>query len=211
MATEQGILFTKVRVLHAACFAPTVQVMVGNRMIADGLGYGTASAYSRITDGFRRVSVINQATGEEIVSDTLPFSGGRQMTLVICNTMNSISLIPMEELSCHAGKNRGCIRIANFSFEDGPFDVLDADGNVAFSDIMPKEITQFLPAAAGNYEFTLVRTGSEYMPETEQEMGREIDNRTEIFLRVMPGINYTVCILGACGSEKPLEIMILEF
>ena len=186
---DQGTLSTKVRVLDVAYFAPKVQVMVGNRIIADGLDYGMLSDYQRVTDGFRRVSVINQesrrkepadsnleAAGsfpqEEVISDTLPFCGGRQITLVFCNTMNGISLIPMEELSCYAGKNRGCIRFANFSFGDGPFDVLDADGNVAFLDIMPREITQPLPAEAGDYEFSIVRTGSEYVPESELASGQ---------------------------------------
>lgn len=211
MAAENGNLYVKVRVLHAACYAPSVQVMVGSRVIADGLSYAMDSGYSKVMDGFRQVSVINQENGEEILSDTLPFSAGRQITLVICNTMNSISLVPMEEFFCNAGKNRGCVRIANFSFNDGPFDVLDADGNIIFSDIMPKEITQFLPAEAGDYEFKLVRTGSEYAPEADRLAKEDKDSRLSIFMRVMPGCNYTACILGACASERPLEIMTLEF
>lgn len=229
---EQETLSTKVRILHAACFLPPVQVMVGSRVIADGLSFGMVSDYQKITDGFRRISIMlkGNAAGsakdcgsgedasdtgcscawEEIASSTLPFCKGRQITLVICNTMNSISIVPMEETSCCAGRERGCVRFANFSFGDGPFDVLDEDKNIIFSGIMPREIMPFLPAAAGDYEFCLVSTGSEYVPEAECGSGQDGAFEMKVPLSVTPEKNCTACILGGCASTVPLEIKRLE-
>ncbi|MDE7298978.1 MAG: DUF4397 domain-containing protein [Lachnospiraceae bacterium] len=230
---EQGVLFSRVRVLHAACFAPAVGVVIGNREVVKELRYGEASGYARITGGFRRVTVVSRETGEELLSETVPFPEGSQLTLVICNTMNQLSLIPMPETVCDAGKGKGCFRVANYTFDDGPFRVLQ-DRDTVFACVAPGACTSFLPAAAGSYDFWLAETedcaamaepayggtGTQSMrrPESGDAQVSNSANRMplpesagEIYVRVMPGVSYTACILGACGSDVPLEIKILEF
>ncbi len=243
---EQGVLFSRVRVLHAACFAPAVGVVIGNREVVQELRYGEASGYTRITGGFRRVTIVSRDTGEELLSETVPFPEGSQQTLVLCSTMNQLSLVPMPETACDAGKGKGCFRTANFTFDDGPFRVMQ-DGDTVFACVAPCSVTSFLPAAAGSYDFWLTRTedcaslpefakqapgstdtGGMVRPESESagaSAGREEaaafpesmsgmplpESAGEIYVRVMPGVSYTACILGACGSDVPLEIKILEF
>lgn len=273
---EYGILYTRVRVLHAACFVPEVDVLVGNRPLAEALEYGAASAYQRVTEGFRRVSVICRETGEQIAAETIPFYGGRRITLVVCNTMNSVVLVVMDETGCNPGRRKGCLRIANFSFGEGPFDIIDAQRKEVFADIAPREITMFFPAGTGKYDFSIVRTGSRYQCEDQEKNTDErrvyslegqleelnstdVKNKAEIvkntdregkeesvksadredmeesvksadregkeesvksaepedelafFLYVLPGKQYTACILGACDSQQPLQVKILEF
>ena len=221
---EQSVLYSKVRVLHAACFAPTLCVMIGNREVVKELCYGESSGYVRVRGGFRRVSVTCRESGEELVIETVPFPEGSQMTLVVCNTMNKLSLVVMPEVTCNAGKGKGALRVANYTFGDGPFQVMQ-EKEAVYSCVSPCTYTPFLPAAAGNYDIWLARTDSCMEVDEEvcslgpyeadsQENDREepqVKPEAEIHVKVMPGISYTACILGACDSSVPLDVRILEF
>lgn len=198
---EQGIMYMRVRVLHAACFAGTLKVLIGSREMACGISYGQLSPYGKVSAGFRRVSVISEETGEELLSETMPFHGGRQMTLVLCNTMNCMMLVAMEECSCGERRQRGCVRAANFSCGEGPFDVMSASREKVFSYLTQGRVAPFLPAMPGIYDFCLKE--AEAVCEKEKELG--------INLKVAPGVSYTICVFGSGGSEQPLEVKILEF
>lgn len=214
---ENRILFVNVRVLHAACFAPDVKILVGNREIVKELSYGAASGYSRIGGGFRRVSVLSAADGREVLSDTVFFPNASQWTLVVCNTMNRLKLVAMEETDCNAGKGKGCIRFANLSFDDGPFDLMNERMSI-FSCVKPCMFTSALPAAAGNYELWLAKSEECLKEYSDDAAGLNTENMLvmpeaagDIFLKVVPGRRYTVCVLGTCGQEIPLEIKTLEY
>ncbi len=214
---ENSILFANVRVLHAACFAPNVKILIGNREIVKELSFGAASGYSRLGGGFRRVSVLSAADGREVLSDTVFFPNGSQWTLVVCNTMNRLKLVAMEETDCKAGKGKGCIRFANFSFDDGPFDLMNGKMSI-FSCVQPCMFTSALPAAAGDYELWLAKSEECLREYTDEAAAQNAENMLvkpepagDIFLRVIPGRRYTVCVLGTCGQELPLEIKTLEY
>ena len=217
---EQSVLYSKVRVLHAACFAPVLCVMIGNREVVKELCYGESSGYVRVTGGFRRVSVTCKESGEELVVETIPFPEGSQMTLVVCNTMNKLSLVVMPEVTCNAGEGKGALRVANYTFDDGPFQVMQGSEAV-YSCVSACTCTPFLPAAAGTYDLWLAKTDScievdeeacslkSDGADSQKEDG--VKPEVEIHVKVMPGISYTACILGACDSSVPLDVRILEF
>lgn len=193
----------RVRILHAACFAGKVKVLVGSREMACGLSYGQVSPYGRVGAGFRSVSVISEETGEELLAETMPFYGGRQMTLVLCNTMGCMLLVPMEECLCGERRERACLRAANFSYGEGPFDVALAQEETIFPYLTQGRVTSFLPAMPGIYDFCFLESGK-----GEQ---KEAAGGAEITLKVAPGVGYTVCVLGTGNAQLPLEIKVLEF
>ncbi len=193
----------RVRILHAACFAGRVKVLVGSRELACGLAYGQVSPYGRVSAGFRSVSVISEETGEELLCETMPFHGGRQMTLVLCNTMGCMLLVPMEECLCGERRERACLRAANFSYGEGPFDVVLAEGETIFPYLTQGRVTSFLPAVPGIYDFCFRETGAGEEACMAEDIG--------IALKVAPGVGYTVCVLGTGNTQLPLEVKVLEF
>lgn len=192
----------RVRILHAACFAGRVKVLVGSRELACGLAYGQVSPYGRVSAGFRSVSVVSEETGEELLCETMPFHGGRQMTLVLCNTMGCMLLVPMEECLCGERRERACLRAANFSYGEGPFDVSLAEGETIFPYLTQGRVASFLPAVPGVYDFCFRETGADRAGRTGE---------TLVTLKVAPGVGYTVCVLGTGNAQLPLEVKVLEF
>lgn len=202
---ERGFQCATIRFLNAACFLPAVRVLVGNREVTGDLGFGEVSDYCRITAGFRRVSVVHAQTGEELWSETMPFPAVEKKTLVICNTMNSVSVIMTEENGSLAGRGKSCIRLGNFSFDEGPFHLLLRDGTPVFKEVCPREVTRLCPAQCGAYEFALRRQ------EDGLDEGMGSRNCLELATELTEGRNYTLCVLGAGDEEFPLRFMLLEF
>lgn len=200
----QGMMCMGVRILNAACFAGAVKVLVGNRELARGLCYGQVSGYTRVGAGFRSVSVISEETGEELLCETMPFYGGRRMTLVLCNTMNGMILIPMDECICSEGRERACLRAANFSHGGDAFDLVLAEGEQIFSCLTQGRVTSFLPAAPGEYDFSICNSAK--MQEKKMAEGKDY-----ISLKVASGVSYTICILGSENKQVPFTVKVLEF
>ncbi len=193
----------RVRIFHTACFAGKVKVFVGNREMASGLSYGQVCPYGRVSAGFRSVSVVSEETGEELVTETMPFYAGRQMTLVLCNTMGCLLLIPMEECLCGERRDRGCLRAANFSYGEGPFDVMLPERERVFPYLTQGRVTSFLPALPGIYDFCFLKSEA---GEASGEAGA-----VKVSWKVAPGVGYTICILGSSNPQMPLEAKVLEF
>ncbi len=193
---------TMVRIFNAACFLPAVRVCVGSRELAGMIPYGEASLYYRITSGFRRVSVIDVRSGEELWSGTMPFSPAGKMTLIICNTMHNISVLVTEENGSLTGRGKSGIRLGNFSFDEGPFRLILKDGTKVFEAVCPHELTCVCPANCGEYELVLQRMEKSYTQE---------DTAMEKKVRLMPEKNYTLCVIGADSAENPLQMVMLEY
>ena len=200
---EKNVQCAVVRVLNAACFVPTVRVCVGSREIAEKLCFGEVSERCRINAGFRRVSVMHAHTGEVLWSETLPFSAGEKKTLVICNTMHSVSLIVTEENGSLAGRGKSCIRLGNFSFDEGPFRLCTKEGSTIFSAVAPREISSLCPARCGSYELVVQRE--------EAYEAREGNDSLSLKIELQNATCYTICILGADNEELPLRLVLLEF
>ncbi len=198
----QGMMCMGVRILNAAHFVGAVKVLIGNRELARGLCYGQVSDYTKVGAGFRSVSVISEETGEELLCETMPFYGGRRMVLVLYNTMNGMILIPMEECICGEGRERACLRAANFSYGE-EFDLALADGERVFSNLMQGRVTSFLPALPGEYDFSICKSAKMQEEKLTEEKC--------INLNIVSGVSYTICILGSGNKETPFTIKVLEF
>ncbi len=193
---------TMVRIFNAACFLPAVRVCVGSRELAGLVSYGEASAYYRVTSGYRRLSVFDVRNGEELWSGTMPFLPTGKMTLVICNTMNSISVLVTEENGALTGRGKSGIRLGNFSFDEGPFCLVLKNGTKVFEGVCPHELTHVCPADSGIYELVLQRM--EY-PYTQK--GLVLEQKVQL----MPEKRYTAGIIGTGNAELPLQLVLLEY
>ena len=193
----------RVRVFHTACFAGKVKVLVGNRELVCGLCYGQVSDYSRVGAGFCSVSVISEETGEELLTETMPFYAGRQMTLVLCNTMGCMLFVPMEECLCGERRERACLRAANFSYGEGPFDLTLEGEETVFPYLIQGRVSAFLPAMPGVYDFSFCETGTKEKQKRAEAAGASI--------KIAPGVGYTICVIGTGNAQLPLAIKVLEF
>lgn len=216
------INFATVRVLHAASNYVPIRVTVGNRTIADELAFGTVSGYSRITDGFRIVTVFSTVSNEVLLRATLPFTAGTKITLAVINTANGLEIVTVSDTACqNVTSNRGCFRVANLTYDDGPFDIILSDGRMVFSNVGQKAVTSWKQAVPGDYEFYIMETPYGVMPLDTlgrlEEMpyitqGRYMDASylLNFYVRIMAGNMYTAYIIGGYYSVTPLQVMVVE-
>lgn len=208
---KNGILYAKVRVLHAACYFPKIKVLVGNREIVNTLSYTQASAYVKVSEGFRMVSILDAESDEELLNQTMLFRGGEQITVAVCNTMSLPELIEMPEKHCDAGNGYGCVRAINLTFTEGALELQNGDETV-FPCLQACRLSPVLPAVSGDYEFRLAKSEDcvRRKLNPDSETGENTELPGDVYLRIASGKHYTICMLGGC-REIPIEIKVLEY
>ncbi len=216
------INYATVRVFHAASNFVPLRVTIGNRTLTNDLAFGKVSGYSRITDGFRIVTVYSTVSNEVLLRVTLPFTSGQKITLAIINTANGLEIVTVSDTACrNIMNNRGCLRAANLTFDDGPFDIILSDGRMVFSDVRQKEVTSWKQAVPGDYEFYIMETPYGVMPIDTmgrlEEMpyitqGRYVDASylLNFYVRVNAKNMYTAYIIGGYYSVTPLQVVVIE-
>lgn len=220
--------YAKVRILHAASSYKKLNVSIGSRKSTEKLPFGRVSKYVSILDGYRTVSVIDAETGVLIMYDVLPFVAGSKVTIVVFSTAAGMELSVISDNLCR-NKLMGtsCFRAANYSFDDGPFDLLLNNMCSIFTDIRTKEVTSFKQAAEGEYNFYVIDTSYNLIPYNhpaslildKPEIKRYIleekkmivpENILDISISMKMNISYTMFIIGGFYPEVPLEAVIVE-
>ena len=206
----------KVRILHAAVGFEPIFVVIGNRPLADGLSFGKISSYDRVMDGFGTVMVYNHTSKEKpLCTSVIPFMAGSKVTLAVVNSVRGMQVIQIPDNVCRGrSKDRGTFRVANLTFDDGPFDITLSDGTLVFSDINVKEVTVLKQALAGDYDFhvsrtpvNLMNTSNAYAQNLQSEEGTHHFN---FYQRIQPDKMYTACIIGGHNTSTPLQILVIE-
>lgn len=211
-----------VRILNAAAGYDPVFVIVGNKTIATNLAYGKISQYERVQDGFRTVIVYSSvAPRTPLLTTVLPFISGQRMTLAVVNTARGLQIVPMLDNACDEQMyDRACFRVANLTFDDGPFDVSLSDGTVVFTDINVKEVTPWKQAIAGDYEFYVSITPVSdqadqqsrvpFNPNIPQNNPNGSQYLFSFYQTIVPDTIYTACIVGGYYAEEPIQVIIIE-
>lgn len=191
------INYAKVRVLNAAGDCDKINVAIGDRTFVSNLSYGKVSAYDRVIDGYKTLVVyINRSPQEPLLITNIPFIAGMSMTLVVVDTARGLQLVPILDTVCSTHiYDRACFRVANLTYDDGPFDILLNDNTMIFSDINVKEVTTFKQAVTGDYDFNIV-------------LGN--NNVLNFYVKIAPKMKYTACIIGGHFLNRPLKVIIIE-
>ena len=208
----------RVRILHAAVGFEPIFVVIGNRQFADSLSFGKISSYDRVMDGFGTVMVYNQSSKERpICTAVIPFMAGSKVTLAVVNSVRGIQVIQIQDDVCRGrSKDRGTFRVANLTYDDGPFDVTLNDGTLVFSDVNVKEVTVLKQALAGDYDFyvsgtplNLRNTSDAYLQDMQQGQEDGIQH-FNFYQRIQPDKMYTACIIGGYNTSTPLQVLVIE-
>lgn len=208
----------RVRILHAAVGFEPIFVVIGNRPLVDGLGFGKISAYDRIADGFGTVMVYHQSSKERpICTAVIPFMAGTRVTLAVVNSVRGVQVIQIPDDTCTGRtSDRATFRVANLTFDDGPFDVTLSDGTLVFSDVNVKEVTVLKQALAGDYDFYVSGTPVNLMNSSNTNLQNMQYNQDEVtpqfnfYQRIVPDKMYTACIIGGYNTSSPLQVLVIE-
>lgn len=221
----------EVRFLHAAINAVPVTISIDSRTVASDLSYAGATAYTRIADGYRTVTVMSARAPRAILfRQNLPFRAGDKTTIAIINSANGIELLQISDnicTGCQAGN--AYFRMANLSYNSVPVDLLLFDGRIVFADVHFKEVTPYRRARPGEYGFYVAVTPANIpMPlgvdtdiETMEAMPvpvaenyvpgyGNLEPLTTFYEYFRPGVAYTSYLLGVGGNATyPYTIVTL--
>lgn len=211
---------SQVRVLNAANSGP-VSVVIGTKVVAGSLEYGTTTGYSTITDGFKTVTVTSINNPRRIIyRQVLPFVSGTRITLAIINTVKGVDIVEVSDVGCvNRNRSLGCFRVVNLSNNSGPIDVVLNDGRIVFSDVRFKEVTNFKRARPGRYAFDILSTPNRPVPiiinvDVINDIPSYNPGNSRPLLSfsvdIRQNIMYTAYIIGNDGYIPALQVLILE-
>ena len=218
----------RVRFLHAAVQAGSLNVNVGSQRVASNLAFGNFSTYYCFAEGFRTVSLINAGSGRTLLlRKTVPMSYGEQLTFVIVNNASTgaLELVRVNDTACSGQMGGfGCLRMANFLLGDTALDLLTADGRVLFSDVRYKETTLSRRLRPGSYSFLVANTPVRIEPriqDVEMDQGEwrisqrylpgygEMDLLLSFGMQARRGVLSTAYIIGQANTGE-VQVVVSE-
>lgn len=214
----------QVRFFNAAAGFPPMRVVLGDTVINESLEYIEVTPYQPTNTGFQTITItLSGIPNQNLLSKSIPFQRGDKVTLAIINSASGIDIKQMNDKGCENAPDMSCFRMANFSYTSGPVDILLEDGDVVFSDVRFKEVTDFKQAVPGEYNFTVVLTREQESPISNEiniieepaptvEGGYLPENQEEkpvmyFYEDLEAGELYTAVLIGNVNMEPPLQVV----
>lgn len=152
---------TKARLLNALDGQSSVNMIVNNRTIASGVGFGTASAYSSVGSGSQSVQI--QASNTTLLNQTLSLSGGNNNTVLATDA--GLTVFTDNKSTPASGDIQ--IRVINASNSLGTTDVYVitpgtdiSTMNATVSSLTYQSASNYQTVSAGSYQVEFTQTGS---------------------------------------------------
>lgn len=145
--------YGQVRFLNASTNGWNLDVLIDGQNVFSGSSFATVSNYVSISDGFHTVTV-RRTNGPILYQQTLAFVSGENVTIVILDSANGITLSKVSDMGCtNVPAGYGCLRVANMSYGGSSYDIRLFNNQVVFAGVGYKEVTSFKQASSGNYTF----------------------------------------------------------
>ncbi|MGF0006871.1 DUF4397 domain-containing protein [Eubacteriales bacterium SGI.150] len=220
--------YCTVRFFHAAAGLEPVRITVGPLLMTSGLAYGGRTGYTRISDGFRLVTVTSAYTPRTILfQQTLPFRAGELITMAVVHTSSGLDLLRISDLPCdNRPAGRACIRAVNLCYGSPALDIFLDDGRLVFSDVGYKEVTAFRQARPQEYGFSILQAA--WLPTpypTDIETVGDLpavasyDDSSDyggarplasFYLEAKANSIYSLYLLGRWDGAPPLQVQVVE-
>ena len=153
----QPVSQCQIRFLNAAAGYGELIVEVAGQMISNNLEFGRVSERVGISEGYQDVKItMVQSPGAVLLDKPFPFQNCMNSIAAIINTATGIDVMLFSEAVCRPEEGRACFRIANLSYTSPPVDIMVENGEMVFKDVRFKQMTEFVQADAGEYNFNVL-------------------------------------------------------
>ncbi len=228
LSTPPSPRYCTVRFFHAAADLEPIRITVGPLRMTSDLAYGGMTGYTRISDGFRLVTVTSAYAPRAILfQQTLPFRAGTLTTMAVVHTSSGLDLLRISDLPCdNRPAGRACIRAVNLCYGSPALDVFLDDGRLVFSDVGYKDVTAFRQARPREYGFSILQaawlpTPSPTDIETVGDLpalapyGDSSDYGgarplASFYLEAKADGIYSLYLLGRWDGAPPLQVRVVE-
>ena len=184
------------RIIHASPDAPAVNVMVDGRIVFPGLTYGYVTHYIMLEPETYNVKVVSADRDQAIVIDAdLTLESGKRYSVLAVGELANIEPLVLEDETETPEWGKAKVRVVHASPDAPAVDVTVKDGDVLFSDIPFKGVTDFQTIDAGTYNLEVGVTGAD-------DVGLTIP-----WASLSSGSTTTLVVIGLANGEPALSYL----
>nr|WP_312576216.1 DUF4397 domain-containing protein [Sedimentibacter sp.] len=188
-----------VRILHASPNAPAVDIYANGNLIVSNLAYSNFTQYLPVPTGNYNVRVYPTGNTTDALIDTNIYVPEDTVTNVaITGELPEVSLFQVSESIIPANYGEPCIRFIHLSPDTQSVDIKFEDDSIVFEDVAYKEVTNYVCALTGTYNFKVTPTGSNDVILTVPDV------------KLDPNYTYTIYAVGLTEGTPELKTLLAQ-
>lgn len=191
----------RLRALHAAAGAPSVDIQVDEALLITNLGFSDVSNYTGLAAGdhsFRVFPSGSAVSGQEVIAgDIRDVRSGMDYTMAVLGEKGEVHAQMLEDRTAAPMGDRAKVRLFHAS-PDAPAVNVTAGGSTLFSDVAFRDVTPFVEVPAGSVDI---------------QVRSAIDDTVVLTVpnyRLEAGNVYTLVGLGLIRGTPSFKIVALE-
>jgi hypothetical protein len=142
----------RVRIVHMSPDAPALDVTVDGQATVAGLAFRSASGYTSLAPGARKLRVTAAGQGQRaLIEADLPLQAGQDLTLVALGRLADISALPLQDDNGAPPAGKAKVRFMHASPDAPPVDISVKGGPVIFPNVGFKSVAGYVAVDAGTY------------------------------------------------------------
>lgn len=189
-----------VRIFHASPDASSVDVYLNGKRIIRNLTFKQETDYLPLPDaGKYRIDIYPAGkTDKPVLTETFTFNNGQKYTVAAAGKLDNLDLLFIyDNQEVPPGETK--VRFIHLSPDAPAVDVAVKNGDVIFSDVTFKEVTDYLPLSPMTVSLEARLAGT---------------NKVVLELppvRLRPNRSYTIYAVGLANGKPPLEALIAQY
>jgi hypothetical protein len=196
---EETANLAMVRVFHVSPNAPAVDVYVNGQKVLQGLKYKQISKYLKVPTGQHRIDIYPSGqTTSPVLSEMVYILPSLRYTIAGVGNVNNLQLLPFFD-NPYVSYGETKVRFVNLSPNAPAVDIAVKDGNVLFTNVRYKEVSDYVKVSAN------------------QKLGLEVRIAgTDNVMLTVPNVrldsnkSYTLAATGDAKSTLSLEVILIE-
>jgi hypothetical protein len=196
---EETANLAMVRVFNASPNAPAVDVYVNRQKVLQGLKYKQISKYLKVPTGQCRMDIYPSGqTISPVLSEMVYILPSLRYTIAAVGNANNLQLLPFFD-NPYVSYGETKVRFVNLSPNVPAVDIAVKDGNVLFSNVRYKEVSDYVKVSANQKLSLEVRVS-----------GTDNVVLTVSNVRLDSNKSYTIVATGDTTSTPSSEVVLIE-
>lgn len=190
----------KIRLLHAAAGAKTVDIYEDGKLLTTNLDFAEITPYTEISPGKHEFKVYESGTSTNpLFTDTYEIIPNEILTLSIVLLESTLTLFALKDNPPMSTQNLAFLRFINFS-PNGPLLSLSLPntGDTFFNGVEYLETTGFYPLSPGLYNFEMTAT-------SDASFRKFINN-----IQLEGNSDHTIFVIGLVDDKPELGYLITD-
>ena len=151
----------RMRLVHMSPDAPALDVQVDGQRTAAGLAFRSASGYTTLAPGDRKLRLLSAGQGQNALIDAdLPLQAGQDVTLVALGRAAEIAVLPLRDDNNPPAAGKAKVRFMHASPDAPPVDIAVRGGPVIFPGVGFKSVAGYVEVDAGTYALEVRPAGT---------------------------------------------------